>query len=109
MGAGVHGVELAIHTGISVLRMLMSLVHFYETEPNVKNVSMIFGRATAGKAEIVGFFRGFSDARMPSCRVNPAWGSVKPKDGFHCDSIPQYSINRESARAVYSTSGITRS
>ncbi len=35
--------------------MLVSLVHLYETEPNI-NVSMIFDHATAGKGEIVGFF-----------------------------------------------------
>src|SRR5579862_1314560 len=40
--------------------------------------------------------------------ITPAEGSLKPTAGFISISS-QYSINRDRARAVYSTSGITRS
>ena len=67
---------------------------------------MIFDHASAGKAEIVGFF-AILGAEVLGAGVTPAEGSLKPTAGFI--SILQYSISRDNARAVYSTSGMTRS
>ena len=66
LSAGIGLIEFPVHAWISVLRVLVSLGHFYGTE-SALNVSMIHARATAGDGGIRWILPRFRPGRAVFC------------------------------------------